>query len=714
MLGRLDALKAERNYPVEWTRLVGLVQVSSQIKLATGDPDGAMMLAAVHRQLGEVLDKKAAEGPLGAALLTAGRTAMERAAAAWRDKRHNKPGLAEDAETALKGWAAATAAPALPFGAPAKEVELLFGTPARGQAVLADTPERVERVIDLLGLPLPGEGATVVVAFLDANGKLAEWQVAYRAKIDTLYNSPAQLAFRLSEAGFTAGKEDNTKNLYQQPFAAGDVVVEATRCNRSPALGGLVRITSKGGPAVAPRRSLRDFGPVHLDRGYEANRLALHPPTGGPKVAVKDVQAVKRVAKVLDTPTPDHVTLQRDKDADLLNLVELAWPAGETANALEKLLPSLWDDYGPGKLEDLQDQAGEYLAFTWSDQATRVRLRLGFDDRGPSLSARDTQPADQAKARVELARKIDRQERHARISGGKADERLSRSPGRVNETSLAGLKLGQSKAEAEKALPKSKQYRRKELPDGVSVTFLTPPDKQMPYWAKQLLVRYHEGRVAEVRLRYQRGPAIVKKGEPLLQSLLDASGAPESPRPAWAGLWGDVPNAARPVYYRWRDDRTVRTYQSDEGGMEVTWLDRPPEAEGLEGPAWQFVSTGIPHCKLGDPRSEVEAYFKAPATTSEGGEVYRTADSSPYEMVVAWYEGDKVSRVLAWHRQRCGGTPKEVADTLSTAWARTSTTSAPSAASRASSARCWGRTGGTTTGCASAPRCRPPTRGRAS
>jgi hypothetical protein len=673
---RVAALKGDRNYNVEWTRLVGLVQTSAQLKLATGDPDGAMMLVAVHKQLGEALDAKAAAGPLGAALLPAGRTALERAAVAWRDKKRNKVGLAEDVENVVKEWGAPpTPTPALPFGAPTGDVQMLFGAAPRGKAVVADTPERVARVADLLGLPIPAEGAQSVVAFLDASGRLAEWQLAYRPKIDTLYASPAQVAFRLTEAGFAAEKENRGDNLSQQTFAGGGAVVEVTRCNRSPALGGLVRVSAtKGGPAAAPTRDLRDFGPVHLDRGFVTNRLAVHPKAGGNVATVKDAQALARMAKVLGTPTPIAVRLVREKDADLVNRVELDWAGTENNHALDKLLPSLWDDYGPAKLDDVEDEkeAGAYLAFTWQDKATRVRLRLPYEGRGPSLTAGDVQTADQLKARAELARKLDEKDRQARLTAGKTEEWLSRSPGRVNDITLGALKLGQPKAEAEKALPRGKQYRRKDLPDGVSVLILTPPDKLMPYWAKQLLVRYHDGLVSEIRLRYQKGPAQVKKGaaEPLFQTLSDASGAPEPLPPTWAGLWGDLSNPGKVVYYRWRDDRTVRTYQCDDGGMEVIWLDRPPRSAGLDAAPWRFVSDGIPNARLGESRESVEAYFKSPATTNDGGEVYRTADSSPYEMVIVWYDAGKVSRVQAVHRKRSGGKPKEVVEALNAVWGK--------------------------------------------
>ena len=74
-------------------------------------------------------------------------------------------------------------------------------------------------------------------------------------------------------------------------------------------------------------------------------------------------------------------------------------------------------------------------------------------------------------------------------------------------------------------------------------------------------------RVSEIRLRYQLGPAVAKKGESLLDGLNDAkAGAPESVPARWAGLWSDLPRAGKTTSYRWRDDATVRIYSEDAEG----------------------------------------------------------------------------------------------------------------------------------------------------
>src|SRR5262249_22969480 len=99
---QIQAAKYEREYPVEWTRLVGLLLHSAQMRLATGDVEGGTELVVLHRQLRAVLDPLAAKGPLGAALLSRGRVTLAQAAAAWRaDKKEE---LATQAQAALADW----------------------------------------------------------------------------------------------------------------------------------------------------------------------------------------------------------------------------------------------------------------------------------------------------------------------------------------------------------------------------------------------------------------------------------------------------------------------------------------------------------------------------------------------------------------------------------------------------------------------------------
>lgn len=667
--GKLAAFRAEKNYPVEWTRLASIALISSQLKLASGDADGATQLVLLHKQLTEALDKKAAAGPLGAALLSPGKRALEAASVALRTPKRNKVALADDIDTAVREWEKSPApAVTVAFASPAADVRAVFGTAQRGKAIVADTPASVARVIDLFGLPLAADGVQVAAAFLDDKDRLAEWQFAYRAKIDTLYTTPAQVAFRLTEAGFGSKDEVKSANLTKQEFAHGDTVCEVVRTNRSPALGGLVRVVTTKDPLTpASTRNLRDYGAVNFDRGFEANRVAAAPSVAGPLVIVKEAASLKAIASALETPAPDAVVLVGNKGGEVLDSLEMAWAPTENEHALDRLLPSIWDDYGPGKLDDVEDQAAAYLAFTWQNPTTKVQLRLAFDERGPVFSAKDTQPADKLAARVEAVVKRDEQERLARVGEGKAIERLVRSPGIVNDFSLNGLVLGQSKAAAEAGLPKGKAYLRKSLADGTSVVVLTNPDPTAAYWARQVLVRYDGGKVSEIRVRYQFGSVAPKKGESMLERLTDAkAGVPESVPAPWNGLWADLPAPGKIVYARWRDDRTIRSFQQDVGGIEVAWVERKPE------PArpWLFVSNGIPGCKLEDTRAAVDAALKAPVATNEGAQVYRLPQSSPYEMALVWYQGERVTRVTCVHRERPPTKDTEIAKTLSQVWGK--------------------------------------------
>ena len=112
------------------------------------------------------------------------------AAAPWprppprgRSPNVNKPGLAEDAEAALKEWGESPP-PALALAPGASEFEAarLFQTAGRSvRPSAADKPEAVARALDLLELPVPAEGVQAVVAFFDADKRLTETLVLYRA-----------------------------------------------------------------------------------------------------------------------------------------------------------------------------------------------------------------------------------------------------------------------------------------------------------------------------------------------------------------------------------------------------------------------------------------------------------------------------------------------------------------------------------------------------
>jgi hypothetical protein len=98
---QIEASRGNRNYPLEWTRLVALSLQEGQLKMALGDVDGATELVLLHRQLRTLLDAKAAAGPLGAALLLIGQRALKDAVVEWRESANKKPAVAEVIEATL-------------------------------------------------------------------------------------------------------------------------------------------------------------------------------------------------------------------------------------------------------------------------------------------------------------------------------------------------------------------------------------------------------------------------------------------------------------------------------------------------------------------------------------------------------------------------------------------------------------------------------------
>src|SRR5262249_26022162 len=130
---QIEAGRYERNYPVEWTRLAGLMLHGAQIRLATGDLQGGTELVLLHQQLQQLLDSRAARGLLGATLLPSGRETLARAAAAWREEKQTI--LVEQATAALATWGEAPPLPlGIPPGTPRAEIQRLLRSTGTGPA----------------------------------------------------------------------------------------------------------------------------------------------------------------------------------------------------------------------------------------------------------------------------------------------------------------------------------------------------------------------------------------------------------------------------------------------------------------------------------------------------------------------------------------------------------------------------------------------------
>jgi hypothetical protein len=316
----------------------------------------------------------------------------------------------------------------------------------------------------------------------------------------------------------------------------------------------------------------------------------------------------------------------------------------------------MWAAYGAARFEPVADDAGGHFDIVWQDQTTRYTLRLPNDDqRGSDLVIADSRESDGMKTRLATVTAHDNAARKARLEAGQPQRRLPRG------LYLESLKLGMPRAAALAALPRGKMFRQTALGDGVSLMLLNPVDNAATHSARQLFVRFGaDEKLAEIRVRYQVGPRKPDKAHPSLLDTLKAgpNGAPEAMPAPWAKLWTDLP-AQKPAAekFRWADDVTIMTYQRDAAGAEVVLLDSDLDhPQGVPLAPLSFASRGIEACNLGDNKSDVLRRWKldAPRTTPDGALYFGQPDASPYDIVLVWFEDNKVARVVARHKLRDG------------------------------------------------------------
>ncbi len=356
----------------------------------------------------------------------------------------------------------------------------------------------------------------------------------------------------------------------------------------------------------------------------------------------------------------------------------MRWPADQNRNALSQLALPFWAVYGPACLESVEEEGGGRFVLTWQNETTRLKLNLPFADKAPELLVEDTHSPAALKARAEAAAEFDRRERQERLAAGKPHKRLRRFV-QLPAQGIDDLRLGMTRKEVLASLPGARSLRVQPLADGLNVLILNEPPATATYWPRQLFVRFGaDNRVAEIRVRYQEGP---QPSGPKSPGLLDTlrskpNGFPESLPPTWAGLWTDLPGRKQPVRYRWKDDVTCLTYQRDSCGSEVvlrdcSTLSHTEKESASELPPLVFCRRGVEGCALGDPQAEVRKRWRVrdPLLTANGAEVLMMPEKSPYDVLLVWYDNDKVARLIARHRQPKSIKTDEVGAALQQAWA---------------------------------------------
>jgi hypothetical protein len=643
-LTRIDALRLGRNYPVEWTRIVGMVFQHAEVSLAQGNDGAAGALANLHQQLVQILDAKAQRSPLGGALLGRGRAILGQAAAAWR--RHGSDALAQQAEAVLAEWGEVPPLrPGLAPGDTRAEVARLLGATGKGRALTAGVPQRA---LDVLGLPFSDDNAETAVAFLDAADHLSEVLIVYRAGLTEEYRQPAQLAQRLEDQGHG---EDQPGDLPRRRYRAGDVPCEVVIVPRNPWAGAFVRLGKES--ASTSRTALpRDLGLAHLNRSFEENRLRCAPSQYGDQLRVSDAKILARLRLPLAGAQLAEAVLtrepQKDNDealaADVVRSVTMRLVVPERRPTLSQVAEPVWQAAGAARATAGGEKESLYLALTWEDSQTRYVLRLpnGIED-APELEIGERPGKQSVAERAARARAWDQEERLARLQ---QDRPLTRLPRELDR-----LQLGLQRDELLALMPAGENVVKRDLPSGVLVTVLGAATGGGPL-ARELFVRFDaQGRAAALHVRYTDTPGNNGGTRKLLESFRARAG---SPRESVTVADSDLPGKRKPITtrYQWHDDLTALTCLQKGAGLEVILRDRPAADDADVTQPTSYLPRGPEGCTVGTSREDLLRtwHVRGPAPAGQAL-VLTLRRSSPYDALWVWLENDRVVAVRARHKQ---------------------------------------------------------------
>lgn len=634
--GDKDALRLireqafEKAYPVEWTRLVAILMHANQISLATGNKEGAKNLISLHMQLRAALDQKAKQGPLGAALLGRGLGTLQQAAAAWKEINYRD---LDSQINLLFASAADVPPPSLTVPRPLDVLARIFGTRAGTMALIGTSPGRVA---DLLNLPLPTNEADTCVAFGDDAKKVVEILFMYRPSLHD-YHKPEQFAQAIAER--QAGKQDDvSSDCPRRIWDLDQSRLEVTLTPRHAVLGAIVKIQLAGTPRTPVLA--RDLGPIRLDRSFEQSRRQAAWNKRGNALTLSGASAAQFYNPLKSRP-PVQVVVEREPKHDLVSRVEYAYAdhLKDNATAAGAMATPLFASSGRPTLAFGEAGAGQ-IDFIWSDAKTRYRLRFPYaKDKPIALDVSDVSATD-LDARAKLAAANDARDRLERLQAQK--------PFSVVPRQLDTMKLGMSRAEFKKALPRSPQVVERDIPGGVMAAFLgTPPATDAV--AREWFARFENDRLIDVRIRYadvagNKPGTIAKKIEGFKKKLgsVEANNIP-------ADAWSDLPKRGNAVSYVWQDDIAQLTCRQEAYGLELSLRDCPADhPDGAPVLPLTYLGRGVGDLVLGMSK---DALLKLGAQASdEGGYAVKSPAKDGFDGVAAWVDGDKVSRIVARHK----------------------------------------------------------------
>lgn len=620
----------EKNYPFEWTRLVALLLHGNQIALATDNKDGAKNLIHLQKQLRTVLDEKAQSGPLGAALLSRGVGTLKQAAAAWKAIRR------DDLETQTNAAVASLGTlPAYTLSIPRQFDGLsnVFGTKAGPNAILAFSPNRVA---DLLNLYLPTAESDTCVGFADDNQKTNEILFTY---LPTLveFETPQQFGEPIEDS-LVGRKEENAGPCPRRVWDFGQGKIDVTLVPRHETLGGIVRIQLPGQPRIVELS--RDFGPVHLDRTFEANRRLASWTRRGATLTFTD-QAAAVFGNPLKTRPVAGVIIDREQKHDLVDRIAFDFSDNvkDTSPAAGNIArPLFWTGGRPALTFGETTQSVDFL---WNDGKTRYRLKFPYArDKTISLDVADASGQD-SEIRAHAATAKDAADRLARLS--------AKTPLSVVPRTFDGFRLGMTRADFKKALPKSTQMIEREIPGGIMAALLGSPQQTAEAVAREWFGRFDNDQLTELRIRYVDLPAnkpgtFIKKIDAIRQKLGAADSATVS-----NAAWADLPKRGTSASLSWHDDLTLLTCLQEPHGFELILRNCPPNhPAGLPLPPIEYFSRVVGNVKLGMPAEEFTKLNAQPAEA--GGYMLDAAGSEKFDVILVWLANGKVSRIVARHK----------------------------------------------------------------
>ena len=656
----------ERNFPAEWTRLTALILFDAELRMAQGEAKGARDLIAYHGEIKKILGAKAAQGWLGQALLPVGRLAFEQAIPAWQTDHATE--LVNQGKALLadsRVWPA-DLAPGL--DAPYASIKKTFVKDKGSRAALASDPRRA---FDVLALPLPVGGVAAVVGFFDSGEKLDQVLVLYKPGLAEGYKNTDHLVRVLRDRGLEGQNGEDSLGIASKVYQAGKVRCEAAVMPRSTTVGGFVSLRSAD--ATTPTYQLeRSFGAASLDRSFEQNRLRLVPQQRKNVVATKQPEALALVTNPLPVLSLQEVGIERAPGQELTTALEFGYASAQVKPVpLYTALMPFWSRQGFVPFKGVIDEAGGHFSFVWQDDKTRDELLVPFENSQPiRLRVGDRSESGAVANRVDDTRARDQAERQARLAKGKPIQRIPRK--------LDQFILGATREETLGRLPTGHTIIKREIPDGLTVTFPTESSNSDQFVLRQAFVRFDgQGRAAEIRVRYDDGPSRGKGtwAAEMLKDLQKRSGAAESVPCPWTAVWSDLPpQKPVPSSHEWIDDVSRLRYSRDGGGVELALVDCPPDQPtGVALSPMEALSRGPEGCSVGMTRDQINQAWnlkQKPTTAADGALVLRPAPATGFDALLVWFDKDQVIRVVGRHAQPSGKDNATMSEALRADWAK--------------------------------------------